>query len=294
LLLKSTKFVLEFCGLDLLGTLAWLILQPSVASTVVSLRISARAPCPFITINLLRNFQQFLLRKIFEQRHTYSLLIATVKKTQATTHCCLKLRWESLRGWDFGPQLAVVSGPFGGNPLVDGIFRPQLVVVSGLFGGNPFVDGILGHNLLLSQASFFTMEIRPLRSLCYELFSFFTMEFWLPRSPSHELFSFFTIGFRLPQSLSHEFFSFFTMGFWLSQSLSHELFFSFFTMGFRLSQSLSHEFFSFFTMGFRLSQSLSYELFSFFTMGSFFTIELWKYAIWRKTLFIHISQRVFT
>jgi hypothetical protein len=40
-------------------------------------------------------------------------------------------RWESLRGWDF---------------------RPQLVVVSGLFGGNPFVDGILGHNLLLSQA----------------------------------------------------------------------------------------------------------------------------------------------
>jgi hypothetical protein len=42
--------------------------------------------------------------------------------------------WESLRGWDFS--------------------RPQLVVVSGLFGGNPFVDGIfLGHNLLLSQAS---------------------------------------------------------------------------------------------------------------------------------------------
>jgi hypothetical protein len=89
------------------------------------------------------------------------------------------------------------------------------------------------------------MEIRPLRSLCYELFSFFTMEFWLPWSPSHELFSFFTIGFRLPQSLSHEYFSFFTMGFWLSQSLSHELFFSFFTMGFRLSQSLSHEFFLF-------------------------------------------------
>jgi hypothetical protein len=42
--------------------------------------------------------------------------------------------WESLRGWDFS--------------------RPQLVVVSGLFGGNPFVDGIfLGHNLFLSQAS---------------------------------------------------------------------------------------------------------------------------------------------
>jgi hypothetical protein len=41
--------------------------------------------------------------------------------------------WKSPRGWDFS--------------------RPQLVVVSGLFGGNPSMDGIfLGHNLLLSQA----------------------------------------------------------------------------------------------------------------------------------------------
>jgi hypothetical protein len=52
--------------------------------------------------------------------------------------------WESLDGWDFSrPQLVVVSGIFGGNPLMDGIFsRPQIVVVSGLFGGNPFMDGI--------------------------------------------------------------------------------------------------------------------------------------------------------
>jgi hypothetical protein len=51
---------------------------------------------------------------------------------EAATHRCLKpFRWEFLRGWDF---------------------RPQLIVVSGLFGGNPFVDGILGHNLLLSRA----------------------------------------------------------------------------------------------------------------------------------------------
>jgi hypothetical protein len=26
----------------------------------------------------------------------------------------------------------------------------------------------------------------------------------------------------------------------------------------------------------------------------FFTMGFWKYAIWGKTLFIHISQRVFT
>jgi hypothetical protein len=46
--------------------------------------------------------------------------------------------WKSLRGWDFS--------------------RPQLVVVSGLFGGNATMDGIfLGHNLLLSRA--FSVEI---------------------------------------------------------------------------------------------------------------------------------------
>jgi hypothetical protein len=72
---------------------------------------------------------------------------------------------------------------------VDGIFfRPQLVVVSGLFGGNPFVDGIfLGHNLLLSQASFFTVELRLSRF-------FFIMKFWLSRSVSHEFFFFFHDG----------------------------------------------------------------------------------------------------
>jgi hypothetical protein len=32
---KSTKFVFEFCGLDPTGRLPWLILQPSVASTMI-------------------------------------------------------------------------------------------------------------------------------------------------------------------------------------------------------------------------------------------------------------------
>jgi hypothetical protein len=40
-------------------------------------------------------------------------------------------------------------------------------------------------------------------------------------------------------------------------------------------------------MEFLLSRSLSHELF-------FFTMEFIKCAIWGKTLFIHISQRVFT
>jgi hypothetical protein len=95
-------------------------------------------------------------------------------EAQATTHCCLEpFRWKSLRGWDF---------------------RPQLIVVSGLFGGNPFMDGILGHNLLLSQA--FSVGIpswmgfRLSRSLFSQPVILFTMEFWLSGSPSHELFLF--------------------------------------------------------------------------------------------------------
>jgi hypothetical protein len=186
-------------------------------------------------------------------------------ETQAATRRCLEpFRWESLCGWDF---------------------RPQLIVVSGLFGGNPFVDGILGHNLLLSRAflvgipswmgflattycclgpffttlSFFRVEYRLSRSLSHELFSFFTMEFWLSRSLSHELylfsrwnsgyheaflttFFFFHDGIlAITKPFSRTFpffhdailaitkpfsrtFSFFTMEFWLSRSLSHELY----------------------------------------------------------------------
>jgi hypothetical protein len=82
--------------------------------------------------------------------------------TQATTHCCLEAYWwESLHGWDF---------------------RPQLIVVSGLFGGNPFVDGILGHNLLLSQA--FSVGIPSWWDLGFhgafflQTLLLFTIEFW--------------------------------------------------------------------------------------------------------------------
>jgi hypothetical protein len=134
---------------------------------------------------------------------TFSVEIPSWMGFWATTCCCLgPFWWESLRGWDF---------------------RPQLVVVSDLFGGNPFVDGILGHNLLLSQAfshNFIYQEIfltnfflfSRWNSVYHEAlltdfflfldgilaiakpflrtFSFFSMEFWLSRSPSHKLFSF--------------------------------------------------------------------------------------------------------
>jgi hypothetical protein len=137
-----------------------------------------------------------------------------------------------------------------------------------------FVGGILGHNLLLSLAFFRWESLRGWDFLGHNLL--------LSRA------SFFTMEFRLSRSLSHKLFSFFMMGFWLSRSLSHELssFFSRWDYGYH--EAFITNFFPFFTVGFWLSRSLSHELFSFFTMG------FWKYAIWGKTLFIHISQRVFT
>jgi hypothetical protein len=140
-------------------------------------------------------------------------------ETQAATrHCLEPFRWESLRRWDFRPQLIFVSGLFWWESLRGWDFRPQLIVVSGLSGGNPFVDGILDHNLLLSRAFlhdfvffpggipaikkpfsrtvlFFHDGILAITEPYSRTFSFFTMEFWLSRSLSHELFSFLTMEY---------------------------------------------------------------------------------------------------
>jgi hypothetical protein len=123
---------------------------------------------------------------------------------------------------------------------------PQLVVVSGLLQWES-LDGwdFLGHNLLLSRASFFfTMGFCLSRSLSHELFlysqwnsgyheAFLTNFFFFLRwnSGYHEAFltNFFFFFFLRWNSGYHEafhtnFFFFFTMEFWLSRSLSHELF----------------------------------------------------------------------
>jgi hypothetical protein len=81
-------------------------------------------------------------------------------------------------------------------------------------------------------------------------------------------------------------FSFFMMEFWLSRSLHTNFFFSRWNSRYK-ETFLTNLFLSFFTMELWLSRSLSHELF-------FFTMEFSKYAIWGKTLFIYISQRVFT
>jgi hypothetical protein len=144
---------------------------------------------------------------------------------------------------------------------------------------------------------------------------FFTIGFWLSGSPSNRI----TMEFRLSRSLSHKLFLF-TMESWLSRSLTHELLlfhdgilaieepftrtfsFSRWNLGYR---GAFHTNFLFFTMESWLSRSLSHELFLFhdvilaikepFTRTfSFFTMEFSECTFWRKTLFIYISQKVFT
>jgi hypothetical protein len=98
-----------------LARLPWLILQPSVASTV----IFCEFPHEPLALLPQRFYREKLLaicvkEKIFEHRLLYSL--------------------DRNRPENSGYDSFVASNFFS------------------FFGGNPFVDGILGHNLLLSQA----------------------------------------------------------------------------------------------------------------------------------------------
>jgi hypothetical protein len=212
-------------------------------------------------------------------------------------------RWESLRGWDFS--------------------RPQLVVVSGLSVGIPRwmgfrLSGSLAHKLF----SFFTMKFWLTGSPFHELilfsrwnfgyhealhtnFSFFMMEFWLSRSLSHELFFFhdgilaitepFTRTFLFSwwnsgyQGAFHTNFSFFTMEFWLSLSLSQELFF-FHDGILAITEPFTGTFlFSRWNSGYHGAFHTNF-LFLWWN----FETQNTKRAIWGKTLFIYISERVFT
>jgi hypothetical protein len=149
-----------------------------------------------------------------------------------------------------------------------GFSRPQLVVVSGLFQWES-LDGwdFLGHNLLLFQASFSRWN-----------------------SGYHEAFLtnffFFHDGILTITEPFSRTFSFFTMEIWLSQSLSHELFlFSRWNFGYH--GAFLTNFFFFHDGILAITEPFSRTF-------SFFTMEFSRYAIWGKTLFIYISQRVFT
>jgi hypothetical protein len=61
LLGKSTKFVLEFCGLDPLGTLALVDIATLSCFNHAFLRIPTRAPCPFA--------ERFFMKKFLGSSH---------------------------------------------------------------------------------------------------------------------------------------------------------------------------------------------------------------------------------
>jgi hypothetical protein len=159
---KSTKFVLEFCGLDPLGILASVDIATLSCFNHDFLRIFPRAPCPFIRTYLSWKIFINSCQEISKQLpHTFTWLpssLIIMMETHATTHCCPEpFRWESLWGWDFRPQLVVVSGLFSGNPFVDGILGHNLLLSQAFSVGIPFVDGILGfHGAFFHKLFFFS------------------------------------------------------------------------------------------------------------------------------------------
>jgi hypothetical protein len=121
-------------------------------------------------------------------------------------------------------------------------------------------------------------------------FSFFTMEFRLSRSLSHELFLFSRWNFGYHGAFLTNFFFFHDGISAITEPFSRS--FSFFTMEFRLSRSLSHEVFLFSRWNFGYHGAFLTNFF-FFHDGILKTRDT-KHAIWGRTLFIYISERVFT
>jgi hypothetical protein len=73
---KPTKFVFEFCGLDPIGRLALVDTATLSCFNHDFLRISARAPCSFITTMLSRKtFQQFALKEVSNSLHIHLIEI---------------------------------------------------------------------------------------------------------------------------------------------------------------------------------------------------------------------------
>jgi hypothetical protein len=112
----------------------------------------------------------------------------------ATTCCCLRpFRWESLRGWDFRPQLIVVSGIFFTIFFYNGILairKPFLRTFFSIHDGilaikDPlsrtffsFHDGILAIKEPFSRTFFsFHDGILAIKEPFSRTFFFFTMEF---------------------------------------------------------------------------------------------------------------------
>jgi hypothetical protein len=92
----------NFVDLVSLAYLPWLILQPSVASTVIFSMNLDTSPLPFYRRIFLRRILSIYVNwKILKNAthiHLTAIAIDYHDRTQATTHCCLEpFWWESLR-----------------------------------------------------------------------------------------------------------------------------------------------------------------------------------------------------
>jgi hypothetical protein len=107
LLSKSTKFVLEFCGLDPLGILALVDIATLSCFNHAFLQIPTRAPCPLQNDFFVKFFSVVLIKE------------------------------KELLRWKLRLQLIVVSSLFSGNPFVDGILGHNLLLSRAFSVGIP-------------------------------------------------------------------------------------------------------------------------------------------------------------
>jgi hypothetical protein len=108
-----------------LAYLPWLILQPSVASTVI-----------------FYDFPHEPLALLSERFYREKLSAICVKEKFLNNASHIHLTAIVINYHDRNNASQIFKECLTHSPIV----------ASSLFGGNPFVDGILGHNLLLSRA----------------------------------------------------------------------------------------------------------------------------------------------
>jgi hypothetical protein len=145
-----------------------------------------------------------------------------------------------------GPQLVVVSGLFGGNPSMDGIFWATTCCCLRPLWWESLDGWDFGYQeAFFTNFFFFDDGILAITKPFSRTFSFFTMEFRLSGSLSHELFSFSRWNFGYQGAFLTNFFLFHDGISAIRDPFSRTFFF--FTMEFRLSRSLSHELFFLFS-----------------------------------------------
>jgi hypothetical protein len=183
-----------------LADLPWLILQPSVASTMISYEFLHEP----LALLLQRCYHEIFLAICAKEKSVGNFLHIHLIEIVMQT-----FRWKSLRGWDSRPQLIVVSGLFGGNPFVGGILGHNLLLSRAFFGGNPFLDGIFRPQLVVVSSLFFHDGILTITKPFSRTFFFFRDGILAITKPFSRTFFFFHDGIlAITKPFSRTFFFF--------------------------------------------------------------------------------------